>query len=45
VVRAHEEGIRDLRGRLRLVERHFADAGIDLDAPYLERGSNDGYSL
>jgi type III HopA1-like effector protein len=45
VVAAHEQRIRDLRGRLLLVERHFADAGIDLDAPYLERGSEDRYSL
>ena len=45
VVTAHEERIRDRRGRLAKVERCFADAGIDLDAPYLERGSEDGYSL
>lgn len=45
VVDAHERRIRDLPGRLLLVERHFADAGIDLDAPYLERESVDGYSL
>jgi HopA1 effector protein family len=45
VLAAHERRIRDLGGRLLLVERHFADAGIDLDVPYLERGSEDGYSL
>jgi HopA1 effector protein family len=45
VVEAHEERIRDLRGRLSKVERCFADAGIDIDAPYLERGSEDRYSL
>jgi HopA1 effector protein family len=44
-VAAHEGRIRHLRGRLSTVERCFADAGIDLDAPYLERGSEDGYSL
>lgn len=44
-VAAHEGRIRDLRGRLSTVERCFADAGIDLDAPYLERESEDGYSL
>jgi hypothetical protein len=44
-VAAHEGRIRDLHGRLATVERCFADAGIDLDAPYLERGSEDGYSL
>ena len=45
VVEAHEQRIRDRPRRLDLVERRFADAGIDLDAPYLEPGSEDGYSL
>jgi hypothetical protein len=44
-IAAHELGIRDLPGRSRLVERHFADAGIDIDAPYLESGSEDVYAL
>jgi hypothetical protein len=42
---AHEQRIRDLSGRLLVVENHFAEMGIDLDAPYLERGSVDCYSL
>jgi hypothetical protein len=45
VVEAYEQRIRDRRGRLSSVERRFTDAGIDLDAPYLERGSEDVYSL
>jgi hypothetical protein len=45
LVEAHEQRIRDLPGRLYLVEGRFADAGIHLDAPYLERGSEDGYAL
>jgi class II lanthipeptide synthase len=35
----------DLRGRMLSVERHFADAGIDVDVPYLEAGSDEDYSL
>jgi HopA1 effector protein family len=42
---AHRGGVRDLPGRLAVVEQHFNDAGIDLDAPYLERGSTGEYSL
>ena len=43
LVDAHERRIRDVEGRLRVVEHHFVEAGIDLDAPHLEEGSVDDY--
>ena len=45
LVDAHQHQLGDLPKRLLMVENHFANAGIDLKAPYLERGSEDGYSL
>jgi type III HopA1-like effector protein len=45
VVKAHQQRIRDLDARVLLVERYFADCGIDPDAPHLAAGSEDGYSL
>jgi hypothetical protein len=43
LVDAHERRIRDVEPRLLVVEHHFDEAGIDLDAPYLEEGSIDNY--
>jgi hypothetical protein len=45
ILAGHEQRIRKLDERVRVVEQHFADAGVDLEAPYLETGSADGYSL
>jgi hypothetical protein len=42
---AHERRIRGLHRRLLVIENHFTGAGIDLDAPYLEAESLDGYRL
>jgi hypothetical protein len=38
IVIAHERRQRGLGARLAAVARHFDDAGIDIDAPYLARG-------
>jgi hypothetical protein len=45
VVEAAEVGAATLPKRLAVVSARFAQAGIDLDAPYLNPGSEDRYSL
>jgi hypothetical protein len=45
LVRAHELGERSETGRLRVIGQCFADAGISLDAPFLNPGSTDRYDL
>jgi hypothetical protein len=45
VVEAHERGARRSHERLAVVAAHFASRGIDLDAPYLEPGSDNEYAL
>jgi hypothetical protein len=45
LVSAHAQRLRTLSDRLDVVDRRFAEAGIDLNAPYLEPGSVDDYSL
>ncbi|HYP21592.1 MAG TPA: T3SS effector HopA1 family protein, partial [Chloroflexia bacterium] len=43
LVRAYERGARSLPDRLAVVEETFAEHGINLDAPYLNPGSDDDY--
>lgn len=43
IARAAELGARDPARRLRAVDERFAEAGMSLDAPYLNAGSTDGY--
>jgi len=45
IVAAHEHGITGLAGRLEMVARHFAERGLDVDAPYLAPGSAERYAL
>ena len=45
IAEAHALGVRQPGQRLAVVEARFASRGIDLDAPYLERGSVDRYAL
>jgi hypothetical protein len=45
VVAAHEQGVDDLAGRVGQVRRVFAEAGVSLEAPYLNAGSADRYGL
>lgn len=45
IVEAHALGVTQPGQRLAVVEARFASRGIDLDAPYLERGSVDRYAL
>jgi hypothetical protein len=45
IVESHAIGARHPHERLAIVEAHFASHGIDLDAPYLERGSVARYAL
>ena len=45
IVEAHALGVRRPGPRLAVVEARFASRGIDVDAPYLERGSVDRYAL
>jgi hypothetical protein len=45
IVEAHMLGVRQPGRRLAVVEARFVSAGIDLEAPYLERGSVDRYAL
>jgi hypothetical protein len=42
-IRAAERGVTDSDGRLAVARGCFAEAGLDLDAPYLEPGSADAY--
>jgi HopA1 effector protein family len=43
IVAAAKLGLREPEQRLQFLEEHFAGAGIDLDAPYLNSGSTDIY--
>lgn len=43
IVVADEQGLRSSDERHAAVRRHFAAAGISLDAPYLQPGSADAY--
>ena len=45
VVEAHDRGATRTHERLAVVTAHFASRGVDLDAPYLEPGSDDRYVL
>lgn len=45
IVGAHEDGARAIRERLDVVARHFADAGLDLDRPYLADPAHDDYAF
>jgi class II lanthipeptide synthase len=45
LIRAYELGRESVQERLRAVADHFADAGIDLDTPYLNPGSRDDYRI
>lgn len=43
ITRAAQRGARDPAQRLQAVDERFAEAGMTLDAPYLNAGSGDGY--
>jgi lantibiotic modifying enzyme len=43
MIAAHEEGRTSVAERLQVVTRQFAEAGIDLDRPYLRSGSTGDY--
>ncbi|MEA2438403.1 MAG: hypothetical protein QOF65_2959 [Thermoleophilaceae bacterium] len=43
IARAAELGARDPAQRMRVVDERFAEAGMSLDAPYLNPGSTDDY--
>jgi hypothetical protein len=45
VVAAHERRLARLPDRIDVVARHFADHGLELDAPYLAPGSSERYGL
>jgi hypothetical protein len=45
IVRAHERGRQSGDERMATVAEALEQAGIDLDAPYLNAGSEDGYAL
>jgi class II lanthipeptide synthase len=45
IVRAHEQGRSSLGDRLMVVDQCFLDAGLNLDAPFLNAGSVDSYAL
>jgi hypothetical protein len=45
MIRAHEQGKKSVRERLRVVEDRFAEDGIGLDKPFLNSGSRDDYNL
>jgi hypothetical protein len=45
ILEAHRLGLRRPGERLAAVEAHFAARRVDLDAPYLEPGSRDRYTL
>lgn len=45
VVEAHERGAGHRSAAIDVVAERFARAGIDLDAPYLNKGSHDRYAL
>jgi hypothetical protein len=45
IVEAHDRGARRSHERLAVVAAHFASRGVDLEAPYLEPGSDDRYAM
>lgn len=45
LIRAHEDGLTTLEGRLARVRAHLAEAGVDPERPYLDAGSRDDYDL
>jgi hypothetical protein len=45
VVGAHERGATSISERLDAIADRFADAGLDLDAPYLRPAGADAYAL
>ncbi|HEY7782090.1 MAG TPA: T3SS effector HopA1 family protein, partial [Ktedonobacterales bacterium] len=45
MIRAYEAGARTLDGRMRAVEERFAEAGVNLDEPFLNPGSRDEYAF
>jgi hypothetical protein len=45
IVDAHDRGARRPHERLAVVAARFASRGVDLEAPYLEPGSNDRYAM
>lgn len=45
IVRAHEQGRTSLDDRLAMVAQCFLEAGLSLDAPFLNAGSIDSYAL
>jgi hypothetical protein len=45
IVRAHEEKVKSLRDRLRVIESHFASVGIRLSEPHLNPHSEDNYTF
>jgi hypothetical protein len=45
ILDAHERGLRALEARLGCVKARFAEAGLNLDAPYLNPGAVDRYEL
>jgi class II lanthipeptide synthase len=45
IIRAHERDDRELHARMRVVRQTFGDAGIALETPYLNPGSEDVYRL
>ena len=45
IIAAHKLKEASLAGRLRVLSEHFEEAGIDLETPYLNAGSNDIYRL
>jgi len=45
IVEAHDLGARRSHERLAVVVAHFGSRGIDLEAPYLEPGSDDRYVM
>jgi hypothetical protein len=44
ILQAHHQGVRSLEGRLDAVAARFADQGLRLTAPYLNRDSTDIYA-
>lgn len=45
IIRAHEDGRRSLEDRVESVVEVFAEADVDIDAPYLTPGSVDVYTI
>jgi hypothetical protein len=45
IIRAHDEGVRSLNARLRIVESQFASEGIRLSEPHLNPRSEDSYTF